>query len=79
MRYLVTLRLEPKGAPKMVWPVVEVDGKDKWEALVKAAEKTGVAKLFNMSELWAKSSIVKKKRSSVRRWRRETTLEDGQV
>ena len=70
MKFLVRVRLEGVEAPKLEWPEQEVDAVDKWDALVKAVEGLGIVQLVPMSAFWGKSSIIKKDRSEIRRWRK---------
>lgn len=54
----------------MEWPEEEVEADEKWDALVKYAEKFSLTALFTMTTLWKGASIVKKDRKEFRRWRK---------
>ena len=60
VEYKVVCRSGRKGEEGTVeLPELIVEGEDKWEALVKAAEYYSLTKMVTMSELWKYSSVAK--------------------
>lgn len=56
----------------LVWPEIEVEASEKWEALVIAVTKLGLANYVPMTKFWKSSSIKKKDPRKVRVHRTNT-------
>ena len=46
-----------------------VEAEDRWDAVVKAAERWGVEAMIKMQDLWENTSVKKVKRKRFREWR----------
>ena len=46
-----------------------VEAEDRWDAVVKAAERWGVEAKIKMQDLWENTSVKKVKRKRFREWR----------
>ena len=73
MRFIVKLKL----VGDLDFPEVEVEGEDRWEALVKYAIRFKLEKKFPMRDLWKMASIIKRDKKSTKEHRVERDYPEG--
>ena len=72
VEYRVVCRSGRRGEEGTVeLPEVKVEGVDKWDALVRAAEILGLTKKVTISDLWKTSSVIKANPKRLREFRKE--------